>query len=101
MAESKSNQAYVPLNYKEVTYLATLGGAKALFLDDLIGNFVVGKRFDALLVDTDCSPIDFFDLQPQKSDDEHLLECLQKFIYSGDDRNIIQVFVDGKQVKIL
>lgn len=101
MAESKRNQAYVPLDYKEAAYLATLGGAKALFLDDLIGNFVVGKRFDALLVDTDCDPIDCFDLQQQESDEEHLLKCLQKFIYCGDDRNIAKVFVDGKQVKIL
>lgn len=101
MTESQWNQAYVALDYKEATYLATLGGAKALFLDDQIGNFVVGKRFDALLVDTDCDPIDTFDFQQPESDEEHLLKCLQKFIYSGDDRNIVKVFVDGKQVKIL
>lgn len=100
MEESKSNQAYVNLDYKEATYLATLGGAKALFLDDVIGNFVVGKRFDALLVDIDCDPIDSFDCQSQDTDEEQLLKCLQKFIYTGDDRNIIKVFVDGKQVKV-
>lgn len=99
VAESKSNQAYVPLDYKQVTYLATLGGAKALFLDDVIGNFVVGKRFDALLVETDCDPIDSFEFHQQITDEEHLLNCLQKFLYSGDDRNISKVFVDGKQVK--
>lgn len=98
LAQPTSNQSYVPLDYKQVTYLATLGGAKALFLDDLIGNFVVGKRFDALLIDTDCDPIDTFDVQ-RKNDEEHLLQCLQKFLYSGDDRNIIKVFVDGRQVK--
>lgn len=27
------------------------------------------------------------------------LELLQKFIYLGDDRNVIKVFVAGKQVK--
>lgn len=95
-----SDQTYVPLDYKQMTYLATLGGAKALFLDDKIGNFVIGKRFDALLVDTNCDPIDTFDVTEVKTDEEHLLKCLQKFVYSGDDRNIIKVFVDGKQVKI-
>ncbi len=97
---SSANQGYVPLDYKQVIYLATLGGAKALFLDDEIGNFVLGKRFDALLVDTNCDPIDTFDLQQPQTDEEHLLKCLQKFVYSGDDRNIAKVFVDGKQVKL-
>lgn len=101
ISQSKPNKEYVPLNYKQATYLATLGGAKALFLDDLIGNFVVGKRFDGLLIDTDCDPIDSFDLLNKEKDEENLLKRLQKFVYSGDDRNIIKVFVDGKQVKIM
>ncbi|CAH1117810.1 unnamed protein product [Phaedon cochleariae] len=85
---------YMPLTYKDVFYLATLGGAEALSLHDKIGNFQEGKDFDALIIDMDAkdSPVDF------------LLECsvleiFQKFIYTGDDRNIINVFVAGKQVK--
>lgn len=101
VSPSKTNEEYVPLNYKQVTYLATLGGAKALFLDDLVGNFVVGKRFDGLLIDIDSDPIDSFDLLNKENDEETLLKRLQKFVYSGDDRNIVKVFVDGKQVKIL
>lgn len=100
IAEAKETEAYVPLDYKQVTYLATLGGAKALFLDDVIGNFEVGKSFDALLIDIDSDPIDTFDFQQSETDGEHLLKCLQKFVYCGDDRNISKVFVDGKQVKV-
>ncbi|XP_037028424.1 guanine deaminase [Bradysia coprophila] len=99
MTPSSGVQPYVPLDYKQVTYLATLGGAKALFLDDITGNFEVGKRFDALLIDTASDPIDTFDVNQSETGEAYLLKCLQKFIYCGDDRNIVKVFVDGKQVK--
>jgi guanine deaminase len=35
----------------EVLYLATMGGAEVCSLQDRVGNFVVGKEFDALLID--------------------------------------------------
>ncbi|RXM27579.1 Guanine deaminase [Acipenser ruthenus] len=41
---------YETLTYKEVFRLATLGGSQALALEDTIGNFEVGKDFDAVLV---------------------------------------------------
>ncbi|KAJ8978753.1 hypothetical protein NQ317_002158 [Molorchus minor] len=85
---------YQPLDYTDVFYLATLGGAEALALEEEIGNFAIGKDFDALIVDMDAegSSVDF------------LLHCsprelLQKFIYYGDDKNIKSVFVAGKSVK--
>lgn len=101
-----------PFNCYDVFYLATLGGAKgahqlqlvmrvllivnfaALSLDASIGNFEVGKDFDALVVD----------LNVEDSSADYLHECtplqlLQKFIYVGDDRNVTSVFVAGKQVK--
>lgn len=55
---------------------------------------MVGKDFDALLIDTDCedSPFDIFDIQQET-------ELLQKFLYCGDDRNITQVYVAGRRVK--
>lgn len=70
---------------------------------DKVGNFTVGKEFDALLVDTSVGPINRYKLPSvlteQKSPDELLLEQLQKFVYVGDDRNIVRVFVAGQQVK--
>lgn len=91
------NRNYKPLEYKHAFYLATLGGANALSCDDKCGNFMVGKEFDALLVDVSVTPLDLFDVPA--SSHSHLDQMIQKFLYSGDDRNIRKVFVAGKQVK--
>ena len=45
--EAKHN---VTLSYNEIFYLATLGGAHVMNLEAKIGNFEVGKEFDALVV---------------------------------------------------
>ncbi|KAM4753284.1 guanine deaminase [Cyanocitta cristata] len=81
------------LTLEEAFQLATLGGSQALGLDDVIGNFEVGKEFDALLINTKASdsPFDLF-----SADDFE--DTLQKFLYLGDDRNISEVYVAGKQV---
>ncbi|KAJ8711802.1 hypothetical protein PYW08_008756 [Mythimna loreyi] len=89
------------LNWKEAFYLATLGGAKALNLDHKIGNFEVGKDFDALLVDVYSTggQIDKYEGALPTTTDEYAVELLQKFIFVGDDRNIAQVYVKGEKVK--
>ncbi|XP_017466751.1 PREDICTED: guanine deaminase-like isoform X4 [Rhagoletis zephyria] len=91
---------YRPLNYKQAIFLATLGGAEALALGDVTGNFMVGKDFDALIVDTSKYPLwNYVTVDAEKSSEAQLLEMVQKFIYVGDDRNIISVYVAGKQIK--
>lgn len=124
-ADLPQNSSYNPMNYKNALYLATLGGAKggslelralidrvlpldllstslflALALDNKIGNFAPGKDFDALLVDISADPLDFDAVTnpANRAPEERLLELLQKFIYTGDDRNIRQVFVRGVKV---
>ncbi|GAB0094857.1 Guanine deaminase [Sergentomyia squamirostris] len=99
--QKKINEEYVPLNYKQAIYFATLGGAEALNMSEKIGNFQVGKEFDALLVDVSCDPIDIYEpnIAAIKPKPENLEECVQKFINTGDDRNIVKVFVKGRQVK--
>jgi len=85
---------YEPLTYREVFYFATLGGANALAIGDKVGNFKVGKQFDALHIDLHIdSPVHVLP-------DEDTLDMIEKFIMLGDDRNIVQVFVDGKDVKL-
>uniref|UniRef100_A0A2K6K9P3 Guanine deaminase n=1 Tax=Rhinopithecus bieti TaxID=61621 RepID=A0A2K6K9P3_RHIBE len=87
------------LTLKEVFRLATLGGSQALGLDGEIGNFEVGKEFDALLINPKASdsPIDLFY-------GDFLGDISEDFIHdsliflSGDDRNIEEVYVGGKQV---
>ncbi|XP_037010938.2 guanine deaminase [Artibeus jamaicensis] len=85
------------LTFEEVFRLATLGGSQALGLDKDIGNFEVGKEFDALLINFKASdsPIDLFygDLVGDVSG-----AIIQKFLYLGDDRNIEEVYVGGKLV---
>nr|CAD7579459.1 unnamed protein product [Timema californicum] len=83
-----------PLTYHEVFHLATIGGAKALSLDNRIGNFVVGKEFDALIVN-----MNSFQKFPDELSNYTNEELLQKFIFTGDDRNIRRVYVAGNVVK--
>ena len=82
-----------PLAVHEAFFLATLGGAACVGMEDRIGSFAPGKCFDALIVDpnADASPFDTF---PQDS----LEDIFSKFIFLGDDRNIVEVYVDGDRV---
>jgi len=62
-------------------------------LADEVGNFKVGKYFDALIVNMkNPGPVDV--LQPHDTE-----TLVQKFLYTGDDRNIRKVYVAGRQVK--
>lgn len=80
-----------PLSLAESFYIATLGGADLLNLKSKIGNFEIGKEFDALIIS-----FDSIDHEPAN---ETLEEIFEKFIYLGDDRNIREVFVKGRQIK--
>lgn len=90
---------YKPLSYREAIYLATLGGAEALSLDHITGNFSVGKMFDALIIDESPMISTFRELRPTKTEMQKLQEQVERFIFVGDDRNITQVFVSGKRIK--
>jgi guanine deaminase len=62
-------------------------------LQDRVGDFAVGKEFDALLVDTtDTAVFDMFD-------GDTPLDAFQKFVNLGDDRNIKAVYVKARKVK--
>jgi guanine deaminase len=81
------------LDYRHGFYLATLGGAKALKLDNRIGSLAVGKEFDAMILSADVdSPIQLFD-------SDNVLDVFQKLCVLGDDRNIKAVYVQGRRVK--
>lgn len=76
--------------------MATAGGAAALGLDSVVGHFAVGMAFDALLVD--CGREEVFDVLQDPGEPIVLLE---HFINNGDDRNILSVWVQGRQCKPL
>ncbi len=84
---------YAALSYKEAFHLATVGGASVLGMGEVLGNFLPQKQLDCLIVDFEVaeSPVDIFGT-------ENILEKFQKFLFLGDDRNIISVYVNGKQV---
>ena len=81
------------LKFEEVCYLATMGGAEVCTLGDKVGNFEVGKTFDALVVDTGLD--DNINTSGFEADD---LALLKKWVFMGDDRSIRKVFVGGKLV---
>lgn len=77
-------------------FLATLGGAEVCDLQDRIGNFVVGKEFDAILVRTgQANPDDEGDVffsQPNPAmfvEPEDTLPVLfERFLFTGDYANV-------------
>ncbi|HAT3846775.1 TPA: guanine deaminase [Serratia marcescens] len=82
------------LSAVEAFYHATLGGARALSLDDKIGNFDVGKEADLVVLDPAVTPLQQLRYANSATPAE------QGFVLMtlGDDRNIYRTYVDGKVV---
>jgi guanine deaminase len=91
------------LSIATLLYLATLGGAEVCMLADQVGSLVPGKSFDAIIVDvrdTAGNPA-VWDINAGAHDldgTEALEGMLQKFLFCGDDRNISDVFVQGRRI---
>jgi len=75
-------------------YLATLGGAEALYLDDKIGNFESGKDADFVVLDYKATPLISYRMQQVTS----LSERLFALCMLGDDRAIKETFAAGQSV---
>ncbi|MBY4951135.1 guanine deaminase [Pantoea sp. DY-17] len=78
----------------EAFYHATLGGAHALDLDDVIGNFNPGKEADFVVLDAAVSPLQ----KLRDANSKDIWERLFVMMTLGDDRNIAQTWVSGKPV---
>lgn len=83
----ESNRVDKPLNISELFYLATKGGGSFF---GKVGSFEEGYEFDALVIDDSNLPT----FKPLSME-----ERLQKFIYTGDDRNIKVRYVSGKKIE--
>jgi guanine deaminase len=81
------------LTWEDALWLATAGGAAALGLQETVGHFAVGMQFDALLVDVGAAGSAFDVLTGQRQP----LLLLEQFVNNGDDRNISEVYVQGRQ----
>jgi len=89
------------LSIEEVLYLGTKGGAKVVGLGDKIGSFAVGMEWDAQLIGLGSvegdiasdatSPVDIFGW-------ENWDERVAKWVFNGDDRNTLAVWVQGRLV---
>ncbi|KAF1978616.1 guanine deaminase [Bimuria novae-zelandiae CBS 107.79] len=96
------------LSTAEALYLATRGGAAVVGLEEKIGGFDVGKEFDAQMIRLGSvpeagdyegtfgdegagGPVDIFGFESPE-------EKVEKWVYSGDDRNCAAVWVRGRLV---
>eukprot|EP00904_Undaria_pinnatifida_P002954 jgi/Undpi1/1265/HiC_scaffold_11.g04657.m1 len=108
MQADEDGVVWQPLSFQEAFHLATVGGAEVLGLADVVGNFVPGKQFDALIVEPSpgtnaeedgaetTSLEGAFDLFPELG--QGWQAAFEKFLYLGDDRNIVQVYVAGNRL---
>ncbi len=76
-------------------YLATLGAANALYLDDRIGNFLTGKEADFVVLNYDASSIAKRRLKRTRD----IAEKLFALVTLGDDRSISAVHLLGERAR--
>ena len=78
-------------------YLATLGAAEALRLEDKIGNLLPGKEADFIVLDAKGTDMSARRLAETQSPEE-LLFALTML---ADDRHIAATFVNGQRVSLI
>ena len=95
------NEAYKVLQLQgyrlsayEAFYLATLGGAKSLGLDDMIGNLGPGKEAAFVVMEPTATPLQ----QLRYDNSVSLVDKLFVMMTLGDDRSIYRTYVDGRLV---
>jgi guanine deaminase len=81
-----------PLSAMQGFYMATLGNARAMRLDDKIGSLKAGKEADFIVLNTAATPL----LQHREKHCQSLEERLFMLMTLGDDRCIQAVWVNGE-----
>jgi len=74
-------------------YLATLGGARALGMDDRIGNFAPGKEADFVVLDLAATPL----LARRVAHAKSAADRLFALAMLGDDRAVAHTYVMGER----
>ncbi|MBD2314886.1 guanine deaminase [Desertifilum sp. FACHB-1129] len=86
-----------PLSPFQAFFLLTLGGARALSLDDKIGNFDTGKEADFVVLDFRPTPLMQFRNPPQLPPTlDAFSEQLFTLMILGSDRNIRATYILGE-----
>ncbi|MBI6630100.1 guanine deaminase [Pontibaca salina] len=81
------------LHPAQLLWLATVGSARALHLDHLIGNAVVGNEADLVVLDLASTPA----IAQRANRAGDIWEAVFATIMMGDDRAIADVWIGGKQ----
>lgn len=85
------------LSVAEAFHLATLGGAEVCGLAGRVGNFAEGKEFDAVVVSARGKGSSQ-GVMTMVEEGDSLRTVFEKFIMTGDDRNMAEVYVRGRWV---
>lgn len=105
-SSAESTYADRQLSLATLLHLATLGGAQVCGLEDHIGSFAPGKAFDALVVSVHHdagnpglwgADIDE-ELHVELPKGKEIEVWLERFLFTGDDRNIKRVYVQGRWI---
>lgn len=83
-----------PLHAAELLWLATAGSARALHLDNSIGNLGVGMEADFIVMNLGSTPA----IAQRSSRAQDIWESLFATIMMGDDRAISETYVAGSRV---
>jgi guanine deaminase len=75
-------------------YLATLGAARSLHLDDTIGSFAAGREADFIVIDPQATPL----LARRSANTDSLEEQLFALALLGDDRAVAATYSGGRLV---
>jgi len=85
-----------PLSPWRAFYLATLGGAQALGLDDRIGNFRAGREADFVVLQLDSTPL----LARRMRTCHTPAEKLFALMMLGDDRAVAATYIMGRKAEV-
>lgn len=94
-AFSKKPNEIKPLDPFENYYIATLGGARALDLDQYIGSFLPGREADFIVLNLQSTPI----LALRESRSKTLRDTLFAIEIVADDRTIEHTYIMGNKLK--
>jgi len=85
-----------PIDAVEAFFLATLGGARALALEDRIGTLSVGREADMVVLDPNATPLLAF----RNSRSRSIVETLAVLATLGDDRAVRATYVAGQPASV-
>ena len=83
-----------PMTLPEAFYLATLGGAKVISMEDKVGSLEAGKKADFLVIDHKK-----VDPMGDKGSYHQPLQVLSRLIYRGNSEVIKHVYIEGEKIK--